>query len=755
VIKRLLPMQGDEMFEMGRRAFLTAGAAVAAHPTVPAATQDYRETSDLQQTTPTPTGYIQLPYGAVYFRKSNPPSQDWEQDYRIAAEDGLNVFRHWFMWGAIETTPGAYAWADYDRQMDLAAANGIKTIIAELIHCVPDWAMKQFRHARQVRANGSKLASDMGVSSATGGFSGNGGGAGALTLNCPEVRDAAGRFLRDLAQRYKNHPAMYGYDVWNECNYASDVDYSDYAKTAFREWLERKYGTLKNLGVAWHRYSYNTWDDVEPPTQMAPYPECIDWHQFRRDNFYRQMQWRIDAIRSVDPTNLITAHGIAGAIPHMASNGCDDWLAASKVQVYGFTWIPARQGNEAWKSWYAVDIVRAAARGKPFWHAERQGGPLWLQPQVIGRDRHDGRIAEPEDIRVWSMISLAGGARGVFNPRWRPLLDGPLFGAFGSYGMDGSRTPRSTMESRIAKWANEPAQARLWRAKPVRGEVGILVIPETQEFDYLLNFDSEQRLYPAAMWGAYRGFLETGLQPDWVHIEDIDGYDFLYFPYPIMFTEDQAQRLTGWVQGGGILVAEACPGYFGNSGKVGVRQPNMGLDRVFGALQDEVEFMPDLGDRIRFSFNGRPVSGGGFLQTYRAAGGSVCGAFDDGRIAVVEHRFGAGRTLLVGTNPSVGYYRTSSADNRRFFANLCNWGGREQLVRLSNPALFGRIHRNGKDMFLWLVNPTRENQSTEVRLGTAFGNPRPSGCVWPSARSCVGGNTFEVGSRDALILLVS
>ena len=136
------------------------------------------------------------------------------------------------------------------------------------------------------------------------------------------------------------------------------------------------------------------------------------------------------------------------------------------------------------------------------------------------------------------------------------------------------------------------------------------------------GIDDGEKPYPAAMWGAYRGFLENGFQPDWVHIHDIDAYTFLYFPYPIMFTEDQAQRLTGWVERGGVLVAEACPGYFGNFGKVGVRQPNMGLDRIFGALQDEVEFMPDLGDRIRFSFNGKPVDGGGFLQTYRAADGS-------------------------------------------------------------------------------------------------------------------------------------
>ncbi|MBR7540523.1 hypothetical protein KC221_30525, partial [Mycobacterium tuberculosis] len=77
-----------------------------------------------------------------------------------------------------------------------------------------------------------------------------------------------------------------------------------------------------------------------------------------RDDFYGQMQWRIDTIRAVDQTAVIAAHGISGAIPNMASHGCDDWLAASKVDVYGFTWIQARKGTEPWKSWYGVDINR-------------------------------------------------------------------------------------------------------------------------------------------------------------------------------------------------------------------------------------------------------------------------------------------------------------------------------------------------------------------------------------------------------------
>jgi beta-galactosidase len=89
-----------------------------------------------------------FPYGAVYFRKSNPPREDWERDYRTAAEDGLNLFRHWFLWSAIEAAQGVYDWEEYDRQLDLAAEHGLKTIIAEMITAAPEWAFRAFAHAR-------------------------------------------------------------------------------------------------------------------------------------------------------------------------------------------------------------------------------------------------------------------------------------------------------------------------------------------------------------------------------------------------------------------------------------------------------------------------------------------------------------------------------------------------------------------------------------------------------------------------------
>lgn len=258
---------------------------------------------------------------------------------------------------------------------------------------------------------------------------------------------------------------------------------------------------------------------------------------------------------------------------------------------------------------------------------------------------------EPEDIRLLTMTSFAAGATGVLNLRFRSLLDGPLFGAFGSYGMDGSRTPRSDMASSMAKWANAPQQKELFNHLPVKGDIGLLIIPEAQAWDYLLTNRNAPDLYRAAMWGAYRGFFDNGLQPDWVHFEDIDGYDTLYAPYPISMTSETAQKLAAWVEKGGTLVSEATPGYFGDRGKVGTVQPHNGLDIVFGARENEVEFMPDLGNRIHFSFDGAPMDGGGFLQSYTTTTGRPRGTFDDGRLAVVENVHVNGRTLLVGTNP--------------------------------------------------------------------------------------------------------
>src|ERR1043166_7317485 len=114
------------------------------------------------------------------------------------------------MWSAIEVAPGKYDRRDYDRMMDLAAQNGIKVVIAELITAAPEWAFsRKYAHSRSRASDGTVVNSSIGGSSATGGFPG-------LCLDNPEVRSASEKFLTALVEHYRNHPALLGYDLWNE-----------------------------------------------------------------------------------------------------------------------------------------------------------------------------------------------------------------------------------------------------------------------------------------------------------------------------------------------------------------------------------------------------------------------------------------------------------------------------------------------------------------------------------------------------------
>ena len=689
-----------------------------------------------------------FPYGAVYFRKSNPPCDDWERDYGTAAADGMNVFRHWFLWSAIEIAPGEYDWADYDRQLDLAAAHGIRTIIAEMIVDAPEWAYRRYAHARYETREGRRLESQMHGSSVV-------GGAPSLCLDNEDYCAAAERFLRALAARYKDHPGLGGYDVWNECNYRHNVCYCAATAAAFRRWLRDRYKDLRALGKVWHRYSYATWEDVVPPRHLGPYPDVLDWLQFRADDAYRLLRWRVEVIRSIDPGHPITAHGVAGSLTHAAPGGADDWRAAAEVESYGYTWVACRKGDEAWKHFHASDLARAGARGKRFWHAEAHGGNLWMQPQVIGKPRDEGRMASPEDLRYWNMASFMCGATGLLYPRWRPLLDGPLFGAFGPYAMGGSRTDRSRMASWIALWANAPEQAALWQSRPVRGTVGIVYVPETQRFTYAQQ--GSTATYAQSMQGAYQGFFDRNIQADWVHVDDVDDtWSLLYLPFPVMLSRETADRLRDWVARGGTLVAEGCPGYFGDRGHVGTVQPNLGLDEVFGARESDVEFTPDLLGELTFTVDGQLVRGGLFMQGYAPTTGTAVGWYADGRVAAVDHVYGEGRTRLVGTMAGYGYATHPDVRTPAFFADVLRWAKVAPHVRCSEPRVKARLHDGAGGTYLWVANPERRALPVQLELSAAWG-PFSRCCSLWGTQAQVNGRvvTLTAGARDVAVLVLS
>ena len=76
------------MKKITRRDFIGATSASAAGMVVmPNIAEVFGSSADMDLFKHLPT----VPFGAVYFRKSNPPREDWEVDYREAAKIGINT----------------------------------------------------------------------------------------------------------------------------------------------------------------------------------------------------------------------------------------------------------------------------------------------------------------------------------------------------------------------------------------------------------------------------------------------------------------------------------------------------------------------------------------------------------------------------------------------------------------------------------------------------------------------------------------
>ena len=126
-------------------------------------------------------------------------------------------------------------------------------------------------------------------------------------------------------------------------------------------------------------------------------------------------------------------------------------------------------------------------------------------------------------------------------------------------------TPRSDMAGKLARWTN--AHPDLWKSRPVKGDIAIVFAPESERFNFAQQGNTSN--YAASARGAYMAFFDSNIQPDWVHIDNIDEYPAVYLPYPVMLTEKSAAHLRAYVQNGGTLISEGLPGYFGDGAHAG------------------------------------------------------------------------------------------------------------------------------------------------------------------------------------------
>jgi beta-galactosidase GanA len=684
--------------------------------------------------------------GAQYYRPPNPPRSDWDRDLGRMRAAGMTTVKYWACWSWMGASPDAVDFADLDELMDLAGRHGLGVVVNTILENAPYRLEQRWPEARYLDHEDRPVALTAAMNTPGGGWPG-------LCFDHPGVWEAAAGFLRAVVARYRGHPALLAWDVWNEphlepASYFPErlYCYCPASLRRFRSWLRDRYPSLAALNTAWAR-RFTDWDQVAPPRVFEAVPDMLDWRGFWFDNLTGWLARRAEVVRAAGAGHPVMSHvALSGFTGQLATHTLDEYALTGPVDIFGTssfpTWLMADDHVE---HLFNLDTARGAAGPKPFWQAELQGG----------RGRRDGRRStghpDPDVIKLWIWNSLAAGASGVMFWQWRPELLGPESPGYGLCTPAGELSPRVSAVAELAPIATHPALVDRVTEPP---DTALLLSRRTALHAFAT--DRTMDLYRDAVLGAYRLLIDADVAPAVLHEDQVirdgvpSGITQVYWPMPAVGDAALHAALTAFVEAGGHLVAEAAPGEYTPSGSRRTAVPGGDLAELFGVRQIDADAVA--GTRIALAGGGE-LGGAWQREALEVVDAVVLGRYTDTGSAAVTRRehgprgSGAGSATLIGSYPSLAYAVEPAPATRTAVAGLLDADrpGVERLAVWESPraGLITRIARlaDGRRA-VFLINWTTGEQAcrTPVRMvplgspataspGTAFTVPGRSGLL--------------------------
>ncbi|MCL2126662.1 MAG: beta-galactosidase [Treponema sp.] len=594
---------------------------------------------------------------------------------------GFNCVKLWAVWNWIEASPGEFRFDELDSLCALAAEYDLNIIINFIPEGAPYWTWdgdekKLYRSAegRPVRYGGP-------ANIPSAGWPGR-------CMDDPEFAAMVCTFIEKSARHFAGAKGLFSFDVWNEphlepmFDYPSDLlCYCENSKAAFSRWLQDKYADLDKLNLAWHR-KYTHWPQVEPPPRFGTWADMLDWRKFWLDNIGRWLSLRIGACRKGAPEVPVQTHvAYSGILGNSVSGGLgselgDEFILAKQVDFFGLSSFPRwLMGSEHYyRHFLHNEMAAQASQEKTFFQVELQGGGG--KHGLLGGD-----VPTEEDIRIWNYNTVAAGGKGTIYWQYAPEPAGLESPGFGLTGLKGENTPRSLSAARCAAELSLGILDRARRA-PITNAVYV-----SRKSD-LLCFASERReeLYAKSLSGFFKAAYVKGIPCRFFHEDHIaslpeSGIKVLYLPMPLAIGSAEADAFAEFVSSGGILVSEACPGMYDETGLLDYDSAI--LKKLFNI--DHVEVQPwDGKTPVTVSGGNLSFNGLWYRQQAKAGEGVIAGGFfPDGAPAFTEYRLGKGRAFWIGTYPAACFETGNDAATGNFLASFLDGGGYEAVSSLS------------------------------------------------------------------------
>jgi len=566
------------------------------------------------------------PFGTQYHRAPTPLPEEWAGDLKAIAKAGYTHVQYRPQWRWHERIRGECVWDDLDRLFDLAQKQKLRVILKPQLETAPDWVFSDL-HGTRIGFYGVPITPFALGACYVGGWW--------PCFDNPQVVAAAAAFVEKLVGRYRQHPALWFYNAWNEpVSRPMGACQCPHSAESYRRWLRQRFGSIEKLN-AYYSKAWTSFGTIEPPSAGDDYVEMFLWRQWAAAAVAEQVRFVTNAIRRVDAKAFVMVHtGLPNVMQDPACFASDDLLNAPVTDRYGTSfWIPLHPVT-------------------PLDHATPDFQSDWLRrvdPQYVIHEfypNHAGwcQPPTPQTLNRHIWMAIAGGCSGFTFWQYRSERLGNETNGHGLRAIDGSPTPRSEVADGIAGVLKKHG-ARLAGTQRVRAKVALLYSRQDDLLgriqmmpwglaDYRQVQDNPDYPYKRAIKGAHALYLAAGETVEWVVPgDDLAGISLLHVTGVEMIDAATAAWLKRFVKRGGKLIVEFPFACRDERTWVSPKRPMHNLQKLLGCSEaDRIR----MDQRVNF-LSGESIEAKGSWIPLRLHGGKAIAHWEDGTVAAVQH----------------------------------------------------------------------------------------------------------------------
>lgn len=495
-----------------------------------------------------------------------------EQDIDYMKEAKINtVSMGMFSWAMLEPEEGNYQMDWLQERIDRLYENGISTILSTPSGARPRWLAEAYPEVLRVREDRVRQIF------------------GERHNHCytsPAYRKKTAQINRELAKRFGTHPAVV---MWHISNEYSGECHCPLCQQVFRQWLEKKYGTIEQLNDMWlttfWSRRYQSFSQIESPSSIGEYELhglTLDWKRFVTEQTADFARQEIAALKEEGITQPTTVNLMYDyqQLNYDKLAECVDVVSWDSYPVWheGDDILPALDNA------MQHDYMRCL-KHKPYLLME--SCPSSLNWQRVSKLKRPGlltasglqAIAHGSDSVMYFQIRQSRGASEKFH--------GAVIDHYGGTDTRVFREVKAIGESLEAleeiKGAMVQAEAAViydiensWAMKEAQG-------PRNQGM-----------FYHEAVMKSYTALKRLGLNVDVIsQAQDISKYRFVAAPMLYLFREGIDERIRRFIQQGGTFVFTYWSGIVDEIDRCYLGKTPHGLSDVFGLRMTEIDGLYD------------------------------------------------------------------------------------------------------------------------------------------------------------------